>query len=220
MQLQCGEIQYSLAYALVLITRVTLRIRSVFLLSFLAAAFIPASNAVELKISSGALERTLDTQLFSKDEGRFYLRGDTHSACYVVADSPHVAFSGERVLVHVHVHAKLGTAVHGQCLGIDLSRDVDVSIAPEADGETIGFHDARIERLSGSRELDIILMPFLSRRIPSSMKVNAADQLRQVFSKSTEATGYSMSLDRLLIHSMAVQTDALVIDVDGEVSVK
>lgn len=198
----------------------TLRIRSIFLLVFLAASFIRPVDAGELKISSAALERTLDMQLFSRDQGRYYLRGDAYSACSVVVDSPHVTFSAERVLVHVHVHAKLGKAMHGQCLGIDLARDVDVSIVPDAQGETIGFRDARIEKLSGSRELDIILMPFLSRSIPSSMRVNAADQLRQLLSKSTETTGYSMTLDRLLIHSMAVQTNALVIDVDGDLSVK
>jgi hypothetical protein len=181
---------------------------------------MPLSRAIELKVSSAALERTLDAQLFAKDDGRYYLRGDAHSACYVVADSPHVAFSGDRVLVHVHIHAKLGTSIHGQCLGIDLARDVDVSFAPDAQGETIGFRDARIEKLSGSRELDLILMPFLSRRIPSSLKTNAADQLRQLLSKSTETTGYSMTLDRLLIHSMAVRSNALVIDLDGDVSVQ
>jgi hypothetical protein len=173
-----------------------------------------------MKLSSGSLQRTLQTQLFAKDNGFFYLRGDPHSACFVVADSPHVSFTQERVVVHMHVHARLGTSIHGQCLGINLSRDVDVSLVPQAQGETIGFRDARIDKLSGSRELDSILLPFLSHRVPSSLKMNAADQLRQLLSKSTEATGYPMTLDRLFIHSMSVQDDTLVVDVDGSISVK
>ncbi|WP_446742319.1 hypothetical protein [Silvibacterium acidisoli] len=172
-----------------------------------------------MKISSQALERTLNAQLFNKD-GRYYIRGNDHSACSVVADSPHVDFAGDRIEVHVHVHAKLGTSIHGDCFGITLDRDVDVSLAPEAEGETIGFRDARIDKLSGSRELDRILMPFLSGRVPTSLKVNAADQLRQLLSKSTESIGYDVTLDRFIIHSMFVQQDRLMVDLDGDVTVK
>jgi len=194
--------------------------RNLLLFACLAGALLSNSRAVELKVSSGALERTLRTQLFTQNNGLFYLRGNDHSACFVVADSPHVSFSEDRVVVHLHVRAKLGTAIRGQCLGIGLSRNVDVSLVPEAEGEIIGFRDARIDRLSGSRELDAILMPFLAHRIPSSLKVNAATQFRQLLTKSAETTGYTMTLDRLLIHSMSVQGEVLVVDMDGDISVK
>ncbi len=177
-------------------------------------------HAVTLKVSSGAIQRTLVTQLFSDNGGRFYLRGNPHSGCYVYAESPKVNFDADRVVVHLRVHARLGTSIHGECLGIGLSRDVDMSVAPEAEGETIGFRDAHIDKLSGSRELDALLMPFLMSKVPSSMKVDAAMQLRQLLAKSAETTGYDISLDRLLIHSMSVQDDALLIDLDGDFSVK
>jgi hypothetical protein len=191
-----------------------------FLFLLLCCIVAPQLRAVELKVSSAALERTLVTQLFLKDNGHFYLRGDAHSACYVYAESPKVSFAGDRVFVHLHVRARLGTSVYGDCIGVGLSRDVDVSVVPVAEGETIGFEDARIDKLSGSRELDALLMPFLIGKVPSSLKVNAAVLLRQLLEKSTEATGYDISLDRLLIHSMSVANDALLIDVDGDLSVK
>ena len=62
-------------------------------------------------------------------------------------------------------------------------------------------------------------MPFLSRKVPSSMKVNAATLLRQVLAQSLQSTGYELKLDRLKIHSMQVQGDALVVDVDRDLSV-
>ena len=52
------------------------------------------------------------------------------------------------------------------------------------------------------------------------MKVNAAELLRQLLSKSVESTGYDMKLDNLKIHSMQVQGPALAVDFDGNVSVK
>lgn len=177
------------------------------------------AHAVELKISAQALEHTLKTQLFNTPDGRYYIKGNANSACRVYAELPKVSFSGDRVFVHVHTSAKLGTHFRGACLGVSVAPDADVSLLPDAEGETIGFRDSRIEHLSESRELNFLLMPFLSHKVPSSMKVNAATLLRQVLAQSLASTGYELKLDRLKIHSMQVQGDALIVDVDGDLSV-
>ena len=188
--------------------------------TFLALATVLPARAIEIKISAKALERTLQQQLFTGAQGRYYIRGDDHSACYVYADLPTVTFKDDRIIVHVHSHAKLGTGMRSTCVGIGLSPEADVSVLPEAEGETIGFRDARIEHLNTSKELAFFLEPFLSRKLPQKMKVNAADLLRQVLTNPTASTGYDMKLDELHIHSMQVAGDALVVDFDGKVSVK
>ncbi len=175
--------------------------------------------AVELRFSAASLQRTLETQLFASNDGRYFLRGDQHSPCYVSADSPRISFQEDRVLVHLHTNARLGTRLGGECIGIHLSPDVDVSLVPVAEGEAIGFRDARLEKLSGSRELDFILKPFLARKIPSALKIDAATLLRQLLAHSAAATGYTLTLDKLKIHSMNVEGNTLVVDVDGDLSV-
>ena len=60
-----------------------------------------------------------------------------------------------------------GHGLRGACIGVGLTTEADVSLVPEAEGESIGFRDARIERLSESRELNFLLVPFLSRKLPS-----------------------------------------------------
>jgi hypothetical protein len=175
----------------------------------------PRVHAVELRISAQAIERTLRLQLFTAGENRYYMKGDAHSACFVYAEDPKVSFKDDRIVVHVRARAKLGTGAFGSCLGVGLSRDADVSVVPEAEDESIGFRDARIEKLSDSSELNFLLTPFLSRRLPQAMKINAADLLRALLTKSSETTGYSLTLDRLKIHSMVVQGGYLVVDVDG-----
>jgi hypothetical protein len=177
------------------------------------------ASAMEVKVSAQALERTLRAQLFNGPEGRYYMRGDATSACYVYAESPHVSFKDDRVMVHVHAKAKLGTAVHGACLGVTLTTDADVSLIPEAQGESVGFRDAKIERLSESKELNFLLEPFLSHKLPSEMKMNAADLMRKVLSQSVATTGYTLTLDSLKLHSMLVDHNALVVDVDADMSV-
>ncbi|MBB5327378.1 hypothetical protein [Tunturiibacter gelidoferens] len=178
-----------------------------------------SSSAIEVKVSAKALERTLRAQLFEGPQGRYYIRGDATSPCYVYAESPHVTFMQDRIVVHVHAKSKLGTSVHGTCLGVSLTTDTDVSLIPEAEEESIGFRDARIERLSESRELNFILAPFLSHKVPAQMKVNAAVLMRQLLSRSTETTGYSLSLDSLKLHSLLVEGESLVMDADANLKV-
>ena len=185
----------------------------------LLLAIAAPARAIEVKISSQALERTLRAQLFDGPDGRYYMRGDAHSPCFVYADNPHITFKDDRIVVHVHARAKLGTTVHGSCVGVSMTTDADVSFIPDAEGESIGFRDARIERLSDSRELNFLLVPFLSHKLPQQMKVNAADLMRKLLADSAQQTGYAISLNNLKLHSMLVEGQTLVVDVDANMSV-
>ena len=178
------------------------------------------SNAVEMKVSRQALERTLQKQLFGGSDGRYYLRGNPQSACFTYAEEPKLSFVQDRIVVKVKTHSRLGTGLKGTCLGISLTVPAEVSLAPDAEGETIGFRDARLDQVSDQKQLNFILNPFLSRQVPSSMKVNAADLLRKALEGSTLNSGYKVSLNRLKIHSVQVAGDWLVVDVDGDLGVE
>jgi len=52
------------------------------------------------------------------------------------------------------------------------------------------------------------------------MKVNAGDLLRKALEGSTASSGYKVTLDRLKIHSIQIDGETLVVDVDGDLSVK
>ena len=167
-----------------------------------------------------ALQRTLKQQLFSGPDGRYFLKGNAHSACWVYADDAGLSFVQDRIVVRVKTHARLGQAVGGACLGFSLAPTSEVSLEPYGEGETIGFRDAQVVRVSDRRELNFLLAPFLSHQVPSSMKVNAADLLRKALEGSTASSGYRVSLERLKIHSVQIQGDDLVVDADGDIRVK
>jgi len=175
---------------------------------------------VELKVSREALERTLKQQLFGGPDGRYYLRGSAATACYVYAEDPKVSFTADRIVVRVKTHARIGTALHGACLGISLTPTSEVSVAPDGEGETLGFRDARLEKVSDRRELNFVLTPFLGHTVPASMRVNAADLLRKALADSTARSGYAVVLDRLKIHSIQIESEDVVVDVDGGLSVR
>jgi hypothetical protein len=178
------------------------------------------SGAVEMKVSRDAIERTLKQQLFGGANGRYYLKGNPQSACSTFAEDPKLTFVQDRIVVRIKTYGRLGKAMRGTCLGLPISVQAEVSLAPDAEGETIGFRDARVDRVSDQRELNFLLSPFLSHQIPSSMKVNAADLLRKALEGSTATSGYKVTLDRLKIHSVQIGGDSLVVDMDGDLSVK
>jgi hypothetical protein len=171
-------------------------------------------------VSRQALERTLQQQLFGGPDGRYYVKGNPQSACFTYAENPQLTFVQDRIVVKVKTHSRLGTPLRGACIGLSISVPAEVSLAPEAEGETIGFRDARLDQVSDQKQLNFILNPFLSRQVPSSMKVNAADLLRKALEGSAANAGYKVTLDRLKIHSIQVSGDWLIVDADGDLSVQ
>jgi hypothetical protein len=178
-----------------------------------------SARAIVIKVSAQALERTLNQQLFTGADGRYYIRGGPGSACYTYAYEPKVSFKDERIVVHVKTNSKLGAAIKGSCFGVNLATESDVSVIPDAQGESIGFRDPRVDKLSDSKELNFLMEPFLAKQLPQKMRINAAELIRQLLQKSAEATGYEVRLDNLRVHSMQVSGDALVVDFDGDLSV-
>lgn len=190
------------------------------LVLLLLLAGLAQAHAVEMRISRDALQRTLEQQLLGGPQGRYYLKGTPQSPCFTYVESPQLSFVQDRIAVRFKTHSRLGTPVHGACFGLSLSIPAEVSLAPDAEGETVGFRDARLDKISDQRELNFMLSPFLSHQVPSSMKVNAGDLLRKALAGSTATSGYKVSLDRLKIHSIQIDGDTLVVDVDADLSVK
>ena len=175
------------------------------------------SRGVELTVSRDALERTLKQELFSGPDGRYYLKGNAHSACFVSTEDPQLRFEQDRIVVRMKTRARLG--VGGVCLAT-VTLPAEVSMEPEAEGETIGFKDASLDKVSDRKEINFVLAPFLRGQVPKSMKVNAADLLRAALVGSTATSGYKVSLGRLKILSIQIVGDKLVVEADGDLSVE
>src|SRR5579859_8046523 len=124
---------------------------SLLLLAALALACPTPASAVEMRISRDALERTLRQQLFAGPDGRYYLKGSPTSACYTYVEDPRLTFSLDRIVVRVRAHARLGRAVGGACIGFSLTVPAEVSLAPDAQGDIVGFRDARLDRVSDQK---------------------------------------------------------------------
>ncbi len=177
-------------------------------------------RGMELTVSCQALERILRQQLFSGPEGRYYLKGNAESACFISAEDPQLSFEQDRIVVRVKTRARLGTMLGGSRLGVTLTLAAEVSLAPNAEGETIGFKDARLDQISGSKEISFVLAPFLRGQLPGSMTVNAADLLRKGLAGATASSGYKVSLGQMQIRAIQIVGDNLVVNADADLTVE
>ena len=177
-------------------------------------------NAVQLKITRDSIQRTLKQQLVNGPNGRYYLKGSAQTPCYAYAEDPQLAFENGRIVVRLKITAKLGKAWGNSCIGVSLNLPTEVSLAPDGQGEMVGFKDAKLTKISNHAELNFLLTPFLNTQVPKSMQLNAADLMRKSLAGSTAATGYRVSLERLNIRFMQIQGDNLVIDGDGDILVQ
>ncbi len=176
------------------------------------------ARAMTVRVTAPALERTLQHQLFNQADAdgnlnRHYLKGSATKGCSVYADEPHVTFRDDRVVVSVKTHAKLG--IGKACFGISVTTEAEVSFVPEAEDQSIGFRDAHIDHLTNNKQLDGLLEPFLAKKLPQEMKVNAADLMRKLLVRAPDSTGYTLTLEMLQLHSMQVDGDVLVVDLDA-----
>ena len=51
------------------------------------------------------------------------------------------------------------------------------------------------------------------------MKMNAAEMMSKLLSQSVAATGYTLTLDSLKLHSMLIDHGALVVNVDEDMNI-
>jgi hypothetical protein len=189
------------------------------LLLALLLTFAPPARAVDIQISAAALQSTLVRQLFSSADGRYYLRGNATQPCSISVENPQITLANGRLLVHIHLLAHVGHPTGSSCFGITLSEDADVSMLPVPEGPCIRFTDVRVERLNGSNQFDFLLNPFVRHTVPQSLTLNAADLLAKLVSRSRETTGYAMAVSGVQVHAIQVQSNAVVLTLDGTLSV-
>jgi hypothetical protein len=86
---------------------------------------------------------------------------------------------------------------------------------PVGDGAWINFTDVRVEKLNGSNQFSFLFNPFVRRTVPQSLRINAADLLAKLVSRSKETTGYAMSVSGVRVQSVVVTDSAAVLTLDG-----
>lgn len=178
------------------------------------------ANAVEVHIQFGALERMLAKQLFTED-GRKYVHGNSKTRCnFAYLEHPQV--EGADGLLHIRAHFTGRSALNmmGQCVGLGDDFTVVIAARPQYRDGNIGL--ANVTATSNGKT------GFYIRRVCGSLASSLARDFRYPLAaeaqKALEDPGaqpdYRRELRKFRVPDIRVTPDALVIEVDFELTVK
>jgi hypothetical protein len=186
-------------------------------LSLLCLGACPA-QAVQLRVGPQSLQHALTHQLQQAPDGRYYLHGRRSGGCALYATDVHVHFAQDRIVLDLHLEGKIGADFAGGCLGVHWAGDAEVSMLPQAQGAKLGFTDVRVEKVTGAGDIGGLLAPLLESRVPRNFSIDAASLVGRMLHSASVRSQTPLSLDNLSITSMQVVNNALLLGIDGSIS--
>jgi hypothetical protein len=179
------------------------------------------AGAVEVHIQFGALERMLAKQLFTED-GRKYVHGNAKTRCNF-AYLEHPQIEGADGMLHIRAKFTGRSALNmlGQCVGLGDDFTVLIAARPQYRDGNIGLAGVTASSEGGKTG-------FYIRRVCSSLASSLGRDFHYPLAveaqKALEDPGaqpeYRRELRKFRVPDIRVASDALVIEVDFELTVK
>ena len=184
---------------------------------FLAA--FHCAGAVELHIQFGALERMLTEQVFSQ-EGRRYVHGSKTDKCnFAYLEKPQVRGQGGLLLIKAHFSGRSALNFAGQCVGLGDAFDVMITALPLYKNGALGLQQVKV--ISAGKTGYYIRK--VCEAMQASLTRDFAYPLQSESHKMLEANaqpGYKREVRKFTVPDIRVSSDALVLQVDFELTVK
>jgi hypothetical protein len=182
--------------------------------------FAMNAGAVELHLQFAALERMLAEQVFTQ-EGRRYVRGTKKSKCnFAYLEKPQVRGDGGRLRMKARFSGRSALNFAGQCVGLGDAFDVVILALPVYKNGAIGLQEVKVtsEGKNG----------YYIRRVCSAMEASLARDFRYGLEREAQLLlenpsmqpNYRREVRRFNVGDIRVTNDALVMQVDFELTVK
>ena len=177
-------------------------------------------GAVELHLQFGALERMLAKQLFTED-GRKYVHGNARTRCnFAYLEHPQIQGSDGMLRIRAKFTGRSALNMLGQCVGLGDAFTVLITARPQYRDGTVGL--ANVTAASEDKT------GFYIRRVCAALASSLARDFRYPLAaeaqKALEDPGaqpdYPRELRKFRVPDIRVSADALVIEVDFELTVK
>ncbi|MCX6626128.1 MAG: hypothetical protein NTW28_00665 [Candidatus Solibacter sp.] len=189
-------------------------------LALLLLAVSRCAAAVELRIQHGALERMLTEQVFSQ-EGRRYVHGSKNNKCnFAYMEKPQVRGESGRLRMKARFTGRSALNVVGQCVGLGDAFDLVITALPVYTSGSIGLQEVKVtsEGKSG----------YYIRRVCEAMQASLVKDFKYALEaeaqKRLEAPGaqpgYRREVRKFTVPDIRVTDDALVLQVEFELTVK
>ena len=189
-------------------------------LVILLAALAQGAAAVELHIQFGALERMLGEQVFTQ-EGRRYVRGSKTTKCnFAYLEKPQVRGEGGRLRIKARFTGRSALNFVGQCVGLGDAFDVVITALPVYKSGAISLQEVKVgsEGKSGYyiRRVCEAMQASLSRDFKYALEAEA----QKILESAGAQPGYKREVRKFTAPDIRVTNDALVLQLDFELTVK
>ena len=184
------------------------------------ALLVPAlTNATEIRLSFGVLERLLAQQLFT-EEGRKYVRGNKSAKCnFAYLEHPKIGGKDGRLSIQARFTGKAAIDFMGRCVGTGDAFDLTVTGVPYFSGGNVAFKDIGIETNRDGfyiRRVRAALRDTLAKEF----KYNIASDAKRLMEQQDPGQPYQRKLARFEVSQIQVTNDALVLAVDFVLAVQ
>jgi hypothetical protein len=180
----------------------------------------PHAGAVELHIQFGALERMLAEQVFTQ-EGRRYVKGNKDTRCnFAYLEKPQVHSENGRLRMKARFSGRSTVNVAGLCVGLGDAFDVVILALPIYKSGAVMLQDVKVTSDGKTG--------FYIRRVCSAMEASLAREFRYALEKEAQLMlenpvvqpSYKREVRKFNVNEIRVTNDALVLQVDFELTVK
>ena len=177
------------------------------------------AKAVELHIQFGALERMLTEQVFSQ-EGRRYVHGSKADKCnFAYLEKPQVHGQGALLLIKAHFTGRSALNFAGQCVGLGDAFDVVITALPIYKGGTIGLQEVKVTSAGKTGYYIRKVCEAMQASLARDFKYPLQSESQKMLEANAQA-GYQREVRKFTVPDIRVSSDALVLQVDFELTVK
>jgi hypothetical protein len=191
-------------------------IRSVLLLLALSGS----AAAVELHVQFGALERMLGEQVFSQ-EGRRYVHGSKATKCnFAYLEKPQVRGEDGRLRMKARFTGRSALNVVGQCVGLGDAFDVVITALPVYRNGALGLQEVKVTSEGKSGYYIRRVCEAMQASLAKDFKYELEAEARKMLEGAGALPGYQREARKFTVPDIRVTNDALVLQVDFELTVK
>ena len=183
-------------------------------------AFTCCASAVELHIQFGALERMLTEQAFTQ-EGRRYVHGSRSAKCnFAYLEKPTVRGDGGLLRIKARFTGRSALNLVGQCVGMGDAFDVVVTALPVYRDGALGLQQVKVTSEGKSGYYIRKVCEAMQASLARDFKYPLEDQAKRMLEDPAAQPGYKREVRKLAVPDIRVTGDALVLQVDFELTVK
>ena len=183
-------------------------------------AFAHCASAVELHIQFGALERMLTEQVFTQ-EGRRYVRGSKGTKCnFAYLEKPQVRGDGGLLRITARFTGRSSLNFAGQCVGLGDAFDLVVTALPIYQRGAIGLQQVKVTSEGRTGYYIRRVCEAMQASLVKDFKYPLEEQTQRLLEDPAAQPGYKREVRKLTVPDIRVTNDALVLQVDFELTVK